>query len=262
MRRVPKYRNREFRGWLCAGLIIVTAAQVAVSGQTRNSRSIPEQLESIETAVRALSQQVGELTSTLKLALPPSPIEDLVPFQIPLGDGAVKGSEAAKLVLIEYSDFQCPYCGRSFQTVLPELQRELVDTGLIKYQFRNLPVEASHPIAFKAAQAAECARVQGKFWEMHDRLFGDQQALNEARLFENAQALSLDLSAFRSCFAGDQASTRIKADLDDARRFGITGTPTFLLGRLQSEDTVRIVKRIVGSQPVQVFKTAVQTMVR
>src|SRR6185436_20936742 len=93
---------------------------------------------------------------------------DVPNFDLTLAGAATKGRASAPLVMLEFSDFECPFCGRYSRETYPQVQREYVDTGKVRYVFRHTPIERIHPQAMKAAEAAECAGTQGKFWEMHD----------------------------------------------------------------------------------------------
>src|SRR6266704_659322 len=109
------------------------------------------------------------------------------------------GDEKAPIAIVEFSDYQCPYCGRHANTVLPQIIKDYVSTGKVRYIVRDVPIEAIHPQAFKAAEAAHCAGDQGKFWEMHDRLFQNQQLLAVSDLAAHALALGLDGPKFQPC---------------------------------------------------------------
>jgi protein-disulfide isomerase len=219
---------------------------------------VSKRLELLEQAVRALERQVSDLTTTLRAALPPSPILDIQPFDLNIDNAATKGSRSATVALIEYSDFQCPFCGQHSKTAYRELQREFVDTGRIRYVFRNLPIESLHPLAFKAAEAGECAREQNKFWEMHDRLFSNQQALGISDLLDHAQALNVDFAIFRGCLTDGAMTAKVRDDLAEAGRLGLTATPVFLVGQFQGDGSVRIRRKITGAQPFQVFQAALE----
>ena len=171
-------------------------------------------------------------------------------------DGAPsRGRADAKLTMVEFSDFQCPFCGRFTRETRGQLEREYVDTGKVRMVFRNFPLQNIHPNAIKAAEAAECAQRQSKFWEMHARLFANQQALADADLVRDAQAIGVDVPSFRQCFAGE-AVTRIRMDLNEGARAGVTGTPTFFIGKPVKDGTIHVVQEIVGAQPYAAFKSA------
>lgn len=147
-------------------------------------------------------------------------------------DDHVRGNRTAKVVLIEYGDLQCPACG-SYYPILKELEEEFSEN--IAFVFRHFPLISIHPNAFSAARAAEAASKQGKFWEMHDRLFETQDvwgkvASNQQSLFEGyAEELSLNMDTFRTDFSGNAVADRINRDVASAKEFDVRSTPTFVL---------------------------------
>src|ERR1051326_2750129 len=161
------------------------------------------------------------------------PVKDL---RLSLPSIAVKGSASAKVVLIEFSDFQCPYCGLWARSTSTQLQKELVDSGKILYAFRNFPMTEIHPFAMKAGQAAMCAGAQNKFWPMHDLLFADQKALSENDLERRASTLSLDAPTFSRCL--ESRSVAMTEDMAEAQRAGIESTPTFIVGFVERNGAV------------------------
>src|SRR5207247_10400930 len=133
---------------------------------------------------------------------------------------------AAKVAVIEYSDFQCPFCGRYAKETFPQITSDYVDTGKVRYVFHDLPLDF-HKYAFKAAEAAHCAGDQGKFWEMHGLLFQNQAALAPEQLPAHAKGLGLNESAFSQCLESGKFAAQIRQDIAQAGTAGITGTPTF-----------------------------------
>lgn len=138
----------------------------------------------------------------------------------------VRGNREAELVLIEYADFQCPYCARAHQALTSLRQKHGERMTLV---FRHLPLTDLHPFAGPAAQAAEAAGAQGKFWEMHDALFENQGMLDEDALPAMAASLQLDADRFRSELEGGQHSARVESDVRAAHAAGASGTPTFFI---------------------------------
>jgi protein-disulfide isomerase len=165
-----------------------------------------------------------------------------------------KGSHDASLVLIEYGDFQCPLCAQHFRETWPRLEREYVAAGRLRVVFRNLPVEDLHEHAMGAAQAGACAHRQGRFWEMHDRLLSNQEQLSAADLVRHGAALGLDGASFARCLA--EGVDGVRADMKEAERLGLRGTPMFVLGRLVDDEHVQVLGIVKGAQPYGVFETA------
>lgn len=143
--------------------------------------------------------------------------------------GPARGPEHAPITVVEFSDFECPFCGR----LAPILSRLLAAYPHdIRLVFRNLPLQAIHPKALRAAEAAACARAQGKFWQMHDAIYAGQDKLNGKDLREKAASIGLDAGQFKTCTESRQELSAIQADMDAAAQLGLTATPsTFVNGR-------------------------------
>lgn len=150
-------------------------------------------------------------------------------------DDHVRGPEDAALTLIEYGDFQCPYCARAHE-VLQTLDGQF---GSIRLVYRHLPLTDFHPLAAPAAMAAEAAKLQGKFWEMHDLLFEDQTEIqDEDDLVDLADTLGLDTERFRTDMQGHAARQRVQADMARAEKDGLSRTPSFFInGQRYSGDS-------------------------
>jgi protein-disulfide isomerase len=138
----------------------------------------------------------------------------------------VQGDPHARIELVEYGDYECPYCGQAYLSV-KAVQEALGDD--LKFVFRNFPLAQVHPRALPAAQAAEAAALQGKFWEMHDILFEHQDMLESAHLFRDAELLGLDLDRFARDFESQAVADKIRADFLSGARSGVNGTPTFFV---------------------------------
>ena len=141
-------------------------------------------------------------------------------------DDHVRGNREAEVVLVEYADFQCPYCARAHKALTSLQQQHGARVALV---YRHLPLTDLHPFARPAAEAAEAAGAQGKFWEMHDALFEKQDMLDEDALPAMAASLQLDAERFRSEFDSGQHRGRVEADIREAHAAGASGTPTFFI---------------------------------
>lgn len=167
----------------------------------------------------------------------------------------VRGNADAKVLVVEYSDFQCPYCGKFARETLPTIEDRYIKPGKIRYVFRHFPLDESHPKAGRAAEAAECANQQGRFWEMHEQLFAHQQALEPSDLVSHAKAVGVETAAFETCMKG-AAKGKVKRDFNDGLKAGVDGTPTFLIGTAEKDGKVRVVKRLTGIQSTDSFTAA------
>jgi protein-disulfide isomerase len=169
----------------------------------------------------------------------------------------VKGSPDATVVLIEYADFQCPYCGQFARQILPEIEKRYVSTGKLRVVFKHMPLQEIHPQAVMAAETAECARQQGKFWQMHDALFADQR-LDETSLVERARVNGVGMPQFSECVRGS-GGVKVKQDLATARALGLAVTPTFLIGR-DVGGAVKVAQVLTGVRGVDVFASAIESI--
>ena len=138
----------------------------------------------------------------------------------------IQGPETAPVTLVEYGDFECPYCGAAHE-VIREIQNRLGDE--MRFVFRHFPLTNVHPHAEHAAEAAEAAGAQGSFWEMHDTLFENQQALDDAHLRAYARALNLDLPRFENELVTHAFRSRVREDFMSGVLSGVNGTPTFFI---------------------------------
>lgn len=164
----------------------------------------------------------------------------------------IKGDADAPVTIIEWSDFECPFCGRFYTQTLGQLESEYIDTGKVKLVFRDFPL-SFHPQAMPASQAAECAGAQGMFWEMHDRIFDNQAGLSSGVYSTWAAEFGLDVDAFETCMADPAVTAEINADMADGQKATITGTPGFLV---INEDGEAL--KISGAQPFSAFQTAIE----
>ena len=174
---------------------------------------------------------------------------------LPARERTELGAPDAPLVLVEFVDYQCPFCRQFHDQAFGRLKTEYIDTGRVRYVSRDLPLPF-HAQAKPAAQAAHCAGAQKQFWPMRQRLFSNQNDLSLEGIRAHARALSLNMRQFDQCVGSEEYLATIQQDVDDARAVGITGTPTFVLGRV-SPDGIRGLK-IVGAEPYEVFKANIE----
>lgn len=172
--------------------------------------------------------------------------------QVSLDDDPQIGDKNAKVAVIEFSDFQCPFCGRFFTQTLPQVKSEYVDTGKVRFVYRDFPLDTIHPQATPAAQAAECADEQGQFWEYHDKIFQNQASMNDASYKAWAAELGLNTQQFNQCYDSKKYSSEIQKDFQDGVTAGVSGTPTFYIGNTQKGYV-----QLVGAQPYSVIKQAI-----
>jgi protein-disulfide isomerase len=189
------------------------------------------------------------------------PTEDPTPKQVSVDNDPVLGQANAKVTIIEFSDYQCPFCKRYFDQTFEQIKKEYVDKGLVKIVYRDLPL-SFHLNAHKAAQAAHCANDQNSYWEYHDFLFNNQdewapltgEAVN-ATLTKYASQVGggLNQDQFLTCLTSEKYKAEVDKDLSDANAVGATGTPTFFVGKSTPSGMI-LGTKLVGAQPFSAFK--------
>jgi protein-disulfide isomerase len=168
-----------------------------------------------------------------------------------LEGGPWLGSKDAPLTMVEFTDYQCGFCQQFHMTTFPELKKKYIDTGKLRFVSRDLPLDF-HSNAARAAEAARCAGDQRQFWEMRDRLISNAGKLSPADLNRYAQALKLDALQFRTCMDSGKYAKTVQKDVAAAEGFGVTGTPSFLLGKSTREGVSGVI--LVGALPLDAFE--------
>jgi protein-disulfide isomerase len=146
----------------------------------------------------------------------------------------IAGSPEAPVTLVEYGDYECPYCGAAYP-IVKEVQARMGDS--LRFVFRNFPITTSHPHAEQAAEAAEAAASQGSFWQMHDLLYENQRRLRDENLRAYAEQLGLDLESFDNALADHVHAARVREDFMSGVRSGVNGTPTFYVNGARHDDS-------------------------
>jgi len=243
---------------LLVGVISAVVVSAFLGGYVLGAETVePEKIliRDAEDVIRSLQTQ--QSTQSSLSTNPPSLIS------ISLDDDPVKGNLNAPITIVEFSDFQCPFCAKFHSTTLPQLQANYIDSGKVKFVYRDFPIQSIHPNAVPVALASECADEQGMFWEYHDLVFENQkkwQGLSGSRMvntFEQyALELGLNTSDFNTCFESGKYADEVTKDLRDGTSYGITGTPGFFIGN----DELGHVK-IIGAQPYPVFERLIEDQI-
>lgn len=180
---------------------------------------------------------------------------------ISLVDVPLLGSRSADVILLEFSDYECPYCRRHATGAFKQLKTEFIDTGRIRYGFSNNPLETIHPRARHLATVAGCADRQGRFWEMHEALFAASRVTDEG-LMQITADLRLDTPRLLECLSNSRPiDNAISKQVEIAHLLGLESTPGFLVGRIRPDGRVLALKRIRGAQPVAVFRRVLEDII-
>ena len=175
---------------------------------------------------------------------------------IDLAGMPVEGAADARVAVVEFSDYECPYCARNATIVFPEVKQRFISTGKVRYLFANFPLP-NHPNAKPLAAAAVCAGNQDAYWKMHDELFGKRPKTTE-NILDLGRQMGLQMQPFEQCLADDgPLIERIHLDQQIAREFQISATPTFVLGTIDPQGRLVAEDVIVGAQTFSVFESAI-----
>jgi protein-disulfide isomerase len=205
-------------------------AKVQLQSSLRNAR--------IQQGRQEYSAHLRDQAKVAVLMSPPR-------VQVAFDPARVRGNPKAKVMIVEFSDFQCPYCRQAEATLKSVLAKH---QGVVAASYRDFPLTSLHPMAFGAAEAGRCAGEQGKFWELHDAMFADQAGLDHNGLTAKAKTLNLDEKQFETCLSSEKYKTQIQQDAQEASRFGINGTPAFFINGVF----------LNGAQPEAAFEKAIK----
>jgi len=239
-------------------MFVVSALFLAV-GYSSALAGVEDDIAEMKKDLSALKKDVAEIKSLLNSILKRARTPQKTTSSTTVGDNdPVLGSNSAPLTLVEFSDYQCPYCLRFFKQTYPTLKKEYIETGKLRYVYKNFPLNF-HKQARKAHGAASCAGEQGKYWEMHDSIFSDQAKMQVEDLRERARGMGLDMAAFNTCLDSGKYAEKINKDIQDGIRAGVKGTPSFILGKTREDGRVQG-PFIRGAQPTAIFKQKIDQL--
>jgi protein-disulfide isomerase len=258
---IPTYAGAKSRLALSAAALVATLLGAVWGPGTQAQQGTGEQSTAITgEQANIIIQELKEIRKLLesidKKGVAQAPKRPPVPqtAKVSIKDSESLGAADAPVTVVEFTDYQCPYCLRFIQQTFPKLREEFIDTGKVRWVIRDLPL-GFHKHARKAAQAAHCAGEQDKFWEMRDVLFTNAKKLQEENLPKYAQVIGLDAAAFAACLASDRHLASIDNSIRDARTVQITGTPTFVVGKAASHWVEGA--RIVGARDHKIFEAQI-----
>ena len=249
---------------LFSGLMIVVffaaflsgAAGLAETGAS-DPGALRQELDAVKTDLEAIKKQLGEIQK--QLAQRQAPPEPAGPVTMTVGDGPALGNADAPITIVEFSDYQCPFCKRHFTNTLSVLKTNYIDKDKVRYVFRDFPLDSIHPYARKAAEAAHCAGDQGKFWDMHDVMFNNQGELMQDNLKGFAHDLKLEVEAFNACLDSGKYAKTVEADVAAGFAAGVTGTPKFFIGKAKPDGTM-VATAVNGAQPAEAFSQVIDRL--
>jgi protein-disulfide isomerase len=237
-------------------VVIVILGSAAGAQLTRNTPTAEPltraELERVEANLDTIKIQLRQALLLLRRPQARSEITTSGPVRASVADAPTLGRPNAPVTVVEFSDYACPFCQRFFATTFPVLKKDYIDSGKVRYVFRDFPLEM-HPEARKAAEAAYCAGEHGKYWDMHDVLFQNQRALAPAQLAEYARKIGLQGAEFDQCLSSGRQSARVERGLADGAAAGVHGTPGFVIGKTKPGGVVEGTF-LRGAQPLESFR--------
>ena len=240
-------------GVIVALIAIVAVAAFFAGSYFSNSDSDFVTKSEFENAISKLESKIGNTNQAP--SQPPSPVN------ISQDNDPVRGDPNAPITIIEFSDFQCPFCARFHVQTLPSLLEEYIEAGKVNLVYRDFPLQSIHPNAQPAAVASECAHEQGKYWEFHDTLFEKQSSWSNlgsdeviSTFSQYASDVGLAQQQFDACLESGKYFEEVQADLRDGRTYGVTGTPGFFIGN----DEIGF-EKLTGAQPFGSFQKIIES---
>ena len=241
--------------------IIALAACTRPAAQSNDVESLRKEVEALKASQEAMKKDLEEIREFLRVAtggkFGAPPIEGQT---VDLSGAPARGQESAPITLVEVSDYHCPYCRRHFQQTQPQINSSYIDQGKVRHVFLHYPIDQLHPEAFRSHEAASCAAEQGKFWELHAKLF-ESPARSVDQIVERASAVGLDANALKSCIESGQYSTAVRESVKRMQQLGVDSTPMFLIGMTpKNGEPMKILKVVRGAHPFDQFKAAFDGM--
>ncbi|TAK14100.1 MAG: hypothetical protein EPO35_09710 [Acidobacteria bacterium] len=239
---------------------LLTLAAVAVVAIACASKS---DVEALRKEVEALKTAQAQMAKQLGGARPAPQQPRALPSTIDMTGAPFKGSATSTVALVEFSDYECPFCIRHFSQVMPSIQQAYIDTNRIRYMFRDFPIDELHPQSIRAHVAAHCAVEQGKFWDLHNRLFSKAGSHTPDELLARAKESGLNAAAFSACVAADKYSATIRQSTQFAISLGASGTPFFVVGKFDPKtNQLTPIKTIPGAYPFTQFQQTIDAALK
>jgi protein-disulfide isomerase len=217
--------------------------------------AILNELRSIRLLLSAPGSPRGAAPANTAATPAPTPVNnDKVQMKMASGWHWM-GRDDAPVTIVEFTDYQCPFCRKYHTETFAQLKKNYIDTGKVRFVSRDLPLDF-HPYAQKAAEAAWCAGEQNKYWELRDTMITNSADLSPDAIMKYAQTNALDIASFKACADADKYKAEIKKDSTDAATLGISATPSFVIGKTAKDAMDG--DRVVGAVPVSVFENEIQ----
>jgi len=245
-------------------LLALISASMLLFSLSAWSDSTMEEILKLRIQVTEIQNDLAEIKKLLKdgARAPAAAAAGFRPQTIKIGASPFKGKVDAPVTLVEYSDYQCPFCARNYRDVMPILQEEYIDTGKLKFVMRENPIASLHKNATNASIAALCAGDQDKYWEMHNLLFENQKKLGVDNLKSFAGTIGLDTASFNECLDGKKTAGQVRKDMASSAKLGMRGTPGFFIGLTDLSDPNKVEASVYlkGAKSIDSFRASIDDL--
>lgn len=241
------------------GVFLLMSGALPVAAQP--THDVRQELDDLKKEVQLLRAQVEEVQR--QLSDRPRPTAQFTPIDIQVSGSPMRGSDSARVTLIEFTDYECGYCGRHFSQVFPRLMADFVETGKLRYVVRDYPLVTTHKAASKLAEVALCAGDQDKYWEMREQLFRNQKALQSNDLMALVRQVGVNEGQLQECLDSGRYTQKVSEGIEEGRKAGVRGTPTFFFGLTEPGSPKVTATRILrGSVPYEQFEALIETLAK
>jgi protein-disulfide isomerase len=253
--------------WVLAVLFGMGAP--AVWAESADIEAMKGEIESLKQGQKAMQKDLNDIKAMLKgmanrnrRARPaPAPFK---PADVNVDGSPVLGSANAPITIVEFTDYQCPFCRRHATGTFAQIDKDYVKTGKVRYVVRQFPLKSIHPKAMKASEASLCAGDQDKYWEMHHLIFNKTKTFSQEAWVKHAETLGLKMDVFKDCLENGKKSAQVDQDLKDGKTLGIRGTPGFFIGRSDPDNPnkFKASEFLRGAFPFSSFKETIDKMLK
>ena len=256
--------HRMIKSTLLIFPIFLLSVSLFAQENASDLKAFLEELQKSQQEMRLEMQEIKSMLSKLPLPnMPNNPANAMQPINVKgvefdIGDNPILGSESARFILVEFTDYQCPFCGRYARETFPQLREQYVDKGIIRYAVIDQPLPI-HPDAAKAAEASHCAQDQRKFWEIHEEMMAKQDDLKDLTTY--AKTLDMNVGQFEDCLNTGKYKDAVRNNMALASKLGVNGVPGFIIGTIDKNDSSKVtgISMIRGAMPLAIFQKELDT---
>jgi len=259
--------NKSIPALAAISLLSILMLQPAMAASTKDEvLALQDEVKSLKEGQAAMQKDLADIKKLLEGGARPqakaAPAKKFEPKDVSIAGAPFLGKADAKVTLVEYSDYQCPFCSRHHRNTMPDLMKNYIDTGKVKFVMREFPLASLHPRAVAASLAALCASDQDKYWEMQEVLFSNQKQMDDEQIKSYGETIGLNVDTFVACMDEGKYNDQVKSDLTEGRGLGISGTPSFAVGLTDPSDSnkLKVTAVLRGARSYDAFVAAIDAL--